>query len=265
MSWEEAVVWARTQPEQSDLAKACFFDDPLLGAADRYYASTEWQAIRAVLPGQPGDALEIGAGRGIASCALTRDGWRTTALEPDPSGIVGAGAIRQLAEAAGLPIRVEQSWGERLPFEAESFDLLFCRAVLHHAADLPQLCAEVFRVLKPGGTFLAVREHVISTSEDLPHFLAAHPLHRFYHGENAYLLDQYLAAIRSAGMECVRIFNPYESDINLYPSTRFDLKTRIAGKLKFVRPTLIPDLALRILGDRDQTPGRLFSFLSRKP
>ena len=54
------------------------------------------------------------------------------------------------------------------------------------------MCEEVARVLKPGGTFIATREHVISKKEDLPVFLANHPLHRFYGGENAFVLQKYL-------------------------------------------------------------------------
>ena len=41
-------------------------------------------------------ALDLGAGRGISSYALAREGWQVTALEPDPSMLIGAGAIRSL-------------------------------------------------------------------------------------------------------------------------------------------------------------------------
>ena len=47
---------------------------------------------------QRGQALDVGAGRGIASYALAREGFTVTVLEPDDSHLVGAGAIRSLAE-----------------------------------------------------------------------------------------------------------------------------------------------------------------------
>src|SRR6202040_1201267 len=123
---------------------------------------------------------------GISSYALARDGWRVTALEPDPSDVVGAGAIEQLAAVSNLPIEVVRDWGETLPFADATFDLVYGRQVLHHARDLRTLCAEMGRVLKSGGTFLATREHVIFRDADLAVFLAEHPLHRLYGGENAY-------------------------------------------------------------------------------
>ncbi len=162
---EEAVLWLRTQPDQQQLVRACFYDDPLLDAAARYYASTEWIAVRGLLKGNRGMALDLGAGRGISSYALARDGWKVSALEPDPSEVVGAGAIRSLARDAKLDIGVEQNWGESLPYPNAAFDLVYGRQVLHHARDLHQLCREAARVLKPGGTFVATREHVISRAE----------------------------------------------------------------------------------------------------
>ena len=264
MSWEEAVLWLKRQPEQQELVRSCFFDDPLLATAVRYYRSTEWQSARALLPAQKGRALDVGAGLGISSYALARDGWNTLALEPDESQIVGAGAIRSLAKESGLPIIVEQSWGEQLPFGESTFDLVHCRQVLHHARDLRQLCREIGRVLKPGGTLLATREHVISRPADLPAFLAQHPLHRFYGGESAYLLVNYLEAIKGGGIQLSKILNPYASDINLFPETKDSFKQRLAKKLYWPWPRLIPDVILVLWGALSDAPGRLYTFLGKK-
>ncbi len=261
MNWEQAVLWLRDQPEQGELVRACFYDDPLIEAAHRFHASGEWRAIRALLPKQPGRALDVGAGRGISSYALARDGWRVTALEPDPGEVVGAGAIRSLCREADLDVNVVQEPGERLPFPDAGFDLVYCRQSLHHAHDLGRLCEEIGRVLRSGGTFIATREHVISRKEDLPAFLDSHPLHHLYGGEHAYLLDEYKAAIRTAGIRLTRTLNPLQSDINLYPETRAGLKRRIARRLAFPFPDLIPDFVLSLLGGMMNNPGRLYSFL----
>lgn len=161
-SWEDAVAWLRTQPEQSQLVADCYYDDPLMGAAERYWHSEEWQAVRTVLVGRSGKALDVGAGRGIASYALAREGFSVSALEPDPSGLVGAAAIRTLASESSLPIQVVEEFSESLPFADATFDVVFARAVLHHTRDLEGACREFSRVLKPGGLLLAIREHVIS-------------------------------------------------------------------------------------------------------
>jgi SAM-dependent methyltransferase len=264
VTWEEAVVWLRSQPDQAELVRACYFDDPLGEAAERYRESTEWRALRDLLPRPPGRALEVGAGRGIASYALAHDGWATTALEPDPSNLVGAGAIRSLATEKGVDIKVVVEWGEQLPFPDGSFDVVLGRQVLHHARDLPQFCREIARVLRPGGRFVATREHVISRREDLQAFLDGHPLHRLYGGENARLLSEYRRAIEGAGLRLTAVLNPWASDVNLFPETTESVRATLARRLRLPSPRLVPDLALRLLGATSSVPGRLYTFVARR-
>ena len=276
-TWEQAVQWLREQPEQQELVLAAYYDDPLAAAADRYWRSEEWQAIRPLLPSTPGRALDVGAGRGIASYALAKEGFAVTALEPDASALVGAQAIRDLAEASGLPIQVTQEFSERLPFADAQFDVVFARAVLHHTSDLAAACREFLRVLKPGGRLLAVREHVISRPEDLPAFLDLHPLHKLYGGENAFLLEQYEVAIRAAGFQLHSVLTPFESAINFSPYTEISLRAELAVRITRRFPVakgLVASLlgvqslwavARRVLGRIDHRPGRLYSFIAQRP
>ncbi len=263
-TWEGAVLWLRSQPDQADLVRACFYDDPLLGAAERYYRSSEWAAARQLLPVRPGGALDIGSGRGISAYALSREGWSVVALEPDPSPVVGADAIRGLAHDAALDIEVVQEWGEQLPFADASFDLVHCRQALHHARDLPQLAREIGRVLRPGGRLVALREHVISHKRDLPAFQNAHPLHHLYGGECAYLLREYEHAIRAAGLRLTTVLNPLQSDVNLYPRTQAEIKQQIARRLHLPIARLVPEAVLHLLGHVLRTPGRLYSFVAER-
>jgi len=265
MSWEEAVQRLRRDPACSALVESCYYDDPLVAAAERYWQSGEWRAARSFLPASRGLALDVGAGRGISSYAMARDGWRVTALEPDPSAVVGAGAIRSLAGETNLPITVVETWGEKLPFAEGTFDVVHCRQALHHARDLGQLCKEMGRVLKPGGVLIALREHVISSRDDLAAFLAGHPLHHLYGGEHAYLLREYTKAIESAGIEITRVLNPLQSDINLFPSTQQEVKTRWAARLKLPSAKWVPDVMLFLRGATSNAPGRLYSFIGRRP
>ncbi len=264
-TWEQAVLWLKQQPDQANLVRDCFYDDPLRESAERYYQSSEWKAVQIIMTDViRGDALDLGAGRGISSYALARNGWRVTALEPDKSPVVGAGAIRMLANETGLNITVIEEWGERMPFADKSFDLVYARQMLHHARDLRALCREVYRVLKPNGLFVATREHVISKKEDLQTFLVNHPLHRLYGGEHAYVVAKYIDAIKQSGIRLTNILNPLESDINLFPDTKRTFKMRLAKKVKWPWPSLIPDASLTLLGSLIRTPGRLYTFIGRK-
>lgn len=279
-TWEEAVQWLREQPDQHELVRACYYDDPLPLAARRFAESEEWRAVREVLPAGRGRALDLGAGRGISSFALAEDGWHVTAVEPDASELIGAGAIRSLVEATGASIDVVERIAESLPFAEAEFDLVYGRQVLHHAESLRRLCAEAARVLRPGGTFLATREHVISRRRDLATFLASHPLHRFYGGENAYLLREYLEALRGAGLIVRRVWGPFDSVINYFPMSQDEWQRRSRRPLASVTGEriaralanpqhstgrwLLRRLAAR-WSRRCDTPGRLYSFLAEKP
>ncbi|WP_420965126.1 class I SAM-dependent methyltransferase [Bradyrhizobium sp. B120] len=274
-TWEDAVVWLRNQPDQRQLVLDAFYDDPLVGAAERYFQSSEWQAVATLLAGRSGAALDVGAGRGIASYALARTGFAVTALEPDPSAIVGGAAIRGLAQQTQLPIQVVEEFSERLPFADATFDVVFARAVLHHTRDLEGACREMFRVLRPGGMLIAAREHVISKEADLPQFLAQHPLHHLYGGEHAFLLDRYTGALTKAGFSAVDTLAPLQSPINLFPYTSETLKAAIVTKLSqklpvapLWRTALAPSWlfgSLLSMAERfDHRPGRLYSFVCHK-
>ncbi|MCK1416307.1 methyltransferase domain-containing protein [Bradyrhizobium sp. CW4] len=274
-TWEDAVVWLRNQPDQRQLVLDAFYDDPLADAAERYSQSTEWQAVVSLLTQRSGTALDVGAGRGIASYALARSGFAVTALEPDPSAIVGAAAIRGLAQQMQLPIQVVEEFSERLPFADATFELVFARAVLHHTRDLEGACREMCRVLRPGGMLIAAREHVISKDADLPQFLAQHPLHHLYGGEHAFLLDRYTGALSNAGFSAIDTLAPLQSPINLFPYTLETLKAGIVMRLTqkipvapFWRTALASRHvfgALLSIAERfDNRPGRLYSFVCHK-
>lgn len=273
ITWEEAVETLRRDPAQAALVRACYYDDPLAEAAKRFAASEEWSALQSWLPPK-GDVLELGAGRGIASWAFARAGWRVVALEPDSSEVVGAGAIRSLSRDTGVPIEVVENWGETLPFPDASFDLVYGRAVFHHARDLNAFCREARRVLRPGGKLILTREHVLSSDADLPRFLEQHPLHRLYGGEAAYTLERYLAAVEAGGFSSIRNYGPKSSPVNYFPDSRQSVESALRERRKkrigrwwslFVPATagILAEEA-RLWEARIAAPGRLYSFVAER-
>jgi ubiquinone/menaquinone biosynthesis C-methylase UbiE len=97
-----------------------------------------------------GDGLEIGSGTGYFSLNLLQLGMieRLTATDISPRMLRRLAAT---AEALELEAETVVTEAEQLPFEDESFDLVFGHAVLHHIPDLKHAFAEFRRVLRPGG------------------------------------------------------------------------------------------------------------------
>ena len=122
---------------------------------------------------------------------------------------------------------------------------------------------------------MAIREHVISRPSDLPLFLAQHPLHRLYGGENALLLSQYRAAIAGAGFRQLGVLTPWSSPINYAPRSLAGLQDELALRLtrplpglrRLVRAGLsigaLWQLLRAVLERADHRPGRLYSFVAQ--
>jgi demethylmenaquinone methyltransferase/2-methoxy-6-polyprenyl-1,4-benzoquinol methylase len=100
--------------------------------------------------------LDVATGTGLVARAALQEGCRQiTGLDPSP-GMLSAHAGRGL-------LHLVQGRGEHLPFASEVFDLVTMGYALRHVADLRQLFANFFRVLRPGGQ-LAILEITRPTS-----------------------------------------------------------------------------------------------------
>ena len=104
--------------------------------------------------GQPlrpmGRGLEIGAGTGYFSLNLLKQGILSDVTCTD----VSPGMLEMLqasAEQLHLDVETVVCDAENLPFEDNSFDVVFGHAVLHHVPDLERAFGEFRRVLKPSG------------------------------------------------------------------------------------------------------------------
>lgn len=97
-----------------------------------------------------GDGLEIGSGTGYFSLNLLQLGVieRLTATDISPGMLT---RLSTTAGSLGLDVETVATEAEELPFDDESFDIVFGHAVLHHIPDLDKAFAEFRRILRPGG------------------------------------------------------------------------------------------------------------------
>jgi SAM-dependent methyltransferase len=104
-----------------------------------------------------GRSLEIGAGTGYFTLNMLQDGVVREAVATDISpGMLDA--LQTNAQRIGVCVETVACDAEELPFDDDTFDLVFGHAVLHHIPHLDRAFAEFKRVLRPGGEFLFAGE-----------------------------------------------------------------------------------------------------------
>jgi ubiquinone/menaquinone biosynthesis C-methylase UbiE len=102
--------------------------------------------------------LDVGCGTGALALAakdFVGAGGEVAGIDPSPEMVARA---RRKAAKAGVEARFEVATIEALPFPDATFDAVLSSLMLHHLTDdgRRQGFAEIARVLKPGGRFLAV-------------------------------------------------------------------------------------------------------------
>ena len=86
--------------------------------------------------------------------------------------------------AFSLPMTFVEGFGEELPYKNDTFDKCIIAAVLDHCIYPQKVCAEAYRVLRPGGTILVISawhsaqldSHLLHTLKRLSKHLR-HPKH----------------------------------------------------------------------------------------
>jgi SAM-dependent methyltransferase len=287
MTWHETIEFIRKKAEYKSLVEQAYFEEDLTLNVERFRQGEEFiQTLAIIKKAEPSanSILEIGAGNGVAAINFALLGYQVTAVEPDDSATIGAGAIRKLAEHYGLGnISVFQNYAEEIRFESGSFDIVYIRQAMHHAYDLKKFVLESARVLKPGGLLLTIRDHVVFNEDDKKWFLEEHPLHKFYGGENAFTSGEYRAAMEEAGLEILQELKHFDSVINYFPlsSERFinqplekenEIEERLKSKIGILgKIGVFKKLYKKRVGfdihkfyDEIRVPGRMYSYISVK-
>lgn len=111
---------------------------------------TEWNAIKDFIP-RGAKLLDVGCGAGYAmKKAWDELGCDCHGIDPDP----GEHGVGRYNTTSVSELKITKGESEALPFEDNSFDVVYCSHVLEHVHDEIQSLREMKRVLKPGGTLV---------------------------------------------------------------------------------------------------------------
>jgi len=110
LNWEQTIKHIRTDPAYADLVHEAYLGEDTEDSVLRFSDSEEFANTKELITsslgkndtGVPWRVLDLGAGNGIATIAFATSGFNVTALEPDPSDTIGAGAIKRMARKMGL-------------------------------------------------------------------------------------------------------------------------------------------------------------------
>lgn len=284
MTWEETIIKVRKEDSFKKLVEQAYFDENLKLNVERFSTSEEYKETLKLIALHTPNAksiLDIGCGNGISTINFALQGYQVTAVEPDKSETVGAGAIKKLKATYKLDnLDVFEAFAEDINFESNLFDVVYIRQAMHHANNLDKFVAECVRVLKPNGLLLTIRDHVIFNENDKQWFLKNHPLHKFYGGENAYKAETYRNAIKNAGAIIKKELKYFDSVINYFPLTDKEIKVLSDTEIKSQKKKLynkigmlskIPfvwNLYVILIGynalNENKIPGRMYSYIAYK-
>ena len=162
--------------------------------------------------------LEIGCGTGNVTTRIKHAEPGADVVGSDPDPLALARAQRKARGMTG--IRFERAYAQELPFADGEFDRVLSSMMLHHLDDDVKAgaAAEIYRVLRPGGTLHIVD---IGGHTTVHHGFAARWMKANPHAAGN-LGDAIPRVLRSAGFECTEV------------GTR---RNRLIGQLTFYRAT----------------------------
>jgi ubiquinone/menaquinone biosynthesis C-methylase UbiE len=99
-----------------------------------------------------GAVLDVACGPGILSAAIAKTAREVVAFDLTPEMLKKA---KQRCGEAGLTnVAFREGNATELPFADAAFDAVVTRLSVHHFDDPQRVMSEIFRVLKPGGSFV---------------------------------------------------------------------------------------------------------------
>jgi ubiquinone/menaquinone biosynthesis C-methylase UbiE len=187
---------------------------------------TALQSLTGLLGRGPGKCLDLGCGTGIAIPDLANLGWTVIGVD------ISADQLRVAREKTGdLAADLIEADASHLPLPSNSFGAVASMFTHTDFDDPPQVFAEVYRVLRPGGKFVYVGTHpcfVTPYVERKPDAFVLHPGYRRRGwtstgpgfgqgirprvGVNHQTLADFLNAIIKSGLRLTNVDEPGDED-----------------------------------------------------
>ena len=135
-----------------------------------FYHQVEYDIIQPMISwlcdGQNLHILDAGCGTGATTLLFANQGCMVVGVDRDETALQNANKLLEQTSHVGQVV-FQRGNVNQLPFEDDTFDMVWTSYVLHHIADKLHVVEELKRVLKPGGR-LAIREGGLPV-QMLPH------------------------------------------------------------------------------------------------
>jgi glycosyltransferase involved in cell wall biosynthesis/ubiquinone/menaquinone biosynthesis C-methylase UbiE len=201
--------------------------------------------------------LEVGGGMGTDLAQFARNGAIVTDVDL-------SGGHLQIAQEnfrlRGLTGRFVHHDAESLPFDDDSFDLVYSNGVIHHTPNTAKAVAEMWRVLKPGGRIIVM----VYAENSLQYW---RNLVWYYGLKSGDLASRSMAEIMSRSVE--RTGNDARPLVKVYTKARlrklFAAFADIRILQRQISPELVPRRLRRLLPIAERLGGWNLIVKARKP
>jgi SAM-dependent methyltransferase len=123
-----------------------------------------------IIEGLPaGNLLDIGCSTGNWAAHWHSKGWRCSGIDIDQEHI-------EIAKSRNIDARHCDLNRDLIPFDNQSFDLVFAGEVIEHLVDTDSFLSEVYRCLRPGGLVLITTPNLVSFENRLRILLGIYPI-----------------------------------------------------------------------------------------
>jgi ubiquinone/menaquinone biosynthesis C-methylase UbiE len=172
------------------------------------------------------EVLDVGCGLGAIDEILVRDyrASEVVGIDIDPALLAAMQARIERLQMADR-IRGVCVTGGPLPFADASFDVVFSKDSLVQIPDKPGIFAEVLRVLRPGGRFIAsdwLRGGGTDYSAEMMEFFRLEGI-----AYNMASLDESARALRTAGFDAVQIRDRHDWYLDVAQRELADMEGRL--------------------------------------